>query len=128
MQAIRRVFFTEKGPQPAAAYSQAIVFDRLIFVSGQVPIDPATGRFVHGPIEEQAKQTLENLRVILEEAGSSLGNVLKVTVFLRDMHDYRPFNEVYARYFPTDPPARTAVQAGALPLGVAVEIDAIACL
>jgi len=128
MQATRRVFFTDKGPRPAAAYSQAVICDRLIFVSGQVPIDPGTGKLVQGTLEEQADRTLRNLQAILEEAGSSLSNVLKVTVFLRDIEHYRAFNEVYARYFPADPPARTAVQAGALPLGVAVEIDAIACL
>ncbi len=128
MRSSKRVFFTDKGPRPAASYSQAVIFDRSVFVSGQVALDPSTGQLVKGTIEEEAERALENLRIILEEAGSSLARALKVTVFLADIADYRAFNEVYTRYFPSEPLARTAVQAGALPMGVRVEIDAIAAL
>lgn len=124
----KRTFFSERAPKPVSAYSQAVIFDRLIFVSGQVPLDPATGRPVEGTLEQQVQRTLENLRLILEDAGSSLAHVLKVTVFLADINDYAAFNQVYARYFPSDPPARTALQAGALPLGLRLEIDAIAAM
>ncbi len=124
----KRTFLSERAPKPVAAYSQAVIFDRLIFVSGQVPVDPATGRPVEGSLEQQAEQVLENLRLILEDAGSSLAQVLKVTVFLADINDYAAFNQVYSRYFASDPPARTALQAGALPLGLRLEIDAIAAM
>ena len=95
-------------------------------MSGQGPINPQTNQIVLGTIEEEAEMTLENIRTVLEEAGSSLDKVLQVTAYLLNMKEYNRFNEVYKRYFKIDPPARTCVQAGKLPFGIRVEIDAIA--
>jgi 2-iminobutanoate/2-iminopropanoate deaminase len=110
-----------KGP-----YSLAIVANGLVFVSGQGPIDPATGDVVRGDIQTQTRRVLENVRTILEAAGSSLGKALKTTVYLADIDDFAAMNEVYAGFFTSVPPARTTIQAAALPLGIDVEIDVIA--
>jgi 2-iminobutanoate/2-iminopropanoate deaminase len=106
-------------------YSQAIICDGLLYVSGQGPVDPATGQVRRASIEEEARAALDNLRAIIEDAGYSLAGVLKTTCFLADMEDFARFNRVYAEYFPDDPPARTTVQAGRLPNDIKVEIDAI---
>ena len=116
---------TEKAPAAIGPYSQAIAHGGFIFVSGQLPIDPATGEFPQGGIEAQTRQSLTNLKAILEQAGSGLGNVVKTTVFLADMGDFAAFNAVYAEYF-TSKPARSCVAAKALPKGVLCEIEAIA--
>lgn len=115
-------------PAPRGPYSPVVRYGTLLFVSGQVPIDPATQQVVSGGIREQTRQVLENVRALLEANGSSLQHVLKTTCFLRTMEDFAAFNEVYAGYFPEEPPARTTVQAGRLPLDVAVEIDVIAAV
>jgi 2-iminobutanoate/2-iminopropanoate deaminase len=112
-----------KGP-----YSPAIVANGLVFVSGQGPIDPASGEVVRGDIQTQTKLVLQNIEVILEEAGSSLGKALKTTVYLADIADFAAMNEVYATFFTSAPPARTTIQAAALPLGIDVEVDVIALL
>jgi 2-iminobutanoate/2-iminopropanoate deaminase len=98
----------------------------LIFVSGQIPIDPATGQVVEGDVADQTERVLENLAAILGAAGASLGQVLKTTVYLRDLNDFGEMNEVYARFFRQQPPARATVQVGRLPRDVAVEIEVIA--
>ncbi len=124
----RKAFQTDKAAVTGGPYSQAIIHQGLIYVSGQGPVDPETNKLKSGTIEEEAELTLENLRIILDEAGSSLDRILKVTVFLIDMEEFGRFNEVYRRYFKKDLPARTCIQAGKLPGAFRVEIDAIAAL
>ena len=123
---MKKVIFTEKAPATGAPYSQAIAYKDLLFVSGQGPIDPKTNEIVRGGIEDEARLTLENLKAILEAAGSSLDNVLKVNVFIKNINDFDIFNQVYSEYFRENRPARTAIQAGKLPMDIKVEIDAIA--
>ena len=117
---------TANASKPIGPYSQAVIAGGLLFVSGQIPLDPATGELVGGDIEAQTEQVLKNLMAILKEAKAGPEHVVKATVFLRDMQDFPRMNEVYARYFGKEPPARSTVQAAALPRGVAVEIDVIA--
>ena len=121
----RQVFHTDKAPQPKGPYSQAIIHDGLLYVSGQAPIDPVTNNIIRGTIEEEAIATLNNLKTIIEDAGYTLEGVLKVTCYLGNMDDFDRFNKVYGEYFPNMPPARTTIQAGRLPLDIKVEIDAI---
>jgi len=115
-----------KGPAAKGPYSTCVAAGDFLFVSGQVPVDPATGTMVGGRIENQARRVLENLKVVLEEAGSSLDRVVKMTVFLSDMDAFARINGVYAEYFPSAPPARSCVQAARLPFDVGIEIEAIA--
>jgi 2-iminobutanoate/2-iminopropanoate deaminase len=122
----RKGFETDKAAVLGGPYSQAIIHNGLIFVSGQGAIDPQTNQVIHGTIEDETELSMENIRIILEEAESSLDKVLQVTVYLLDMGEYNRFNEVYKRYFQGDLPARTCVQAAKLPFGIRVEIDAIA--
>jgi 2-iminobutanoate/2-iminopropanoate deaminase len=122
----KKAFQTDKAAITGGPYSQAIIHKGLIYISGQGPIDPKTNKVFLGTIEEEAEVTLENIRIILEEAGSSLDKVLQVTAYLLTMKEYNRFNEIYKRYFTADPPARTCVQAGKLPFGIRVEVDAIA--
>lgn len=117
----------EKGAPPVGPYSPAIRAQGLIFVSGQIPLNPQTGEIVRDSIQDQVRQTLENLKTILEAAGSSLDKAVKCTVFLADLQDFEAMNEVYAGYFTGKaPPARSTVQVACLPKGVDVEIDVIA--
>ncbi len=122
MQAIH----TEKAPKAIGPYSQAIKVGNLVFASGQVPIVPATGEFVEGGIQEQTRQALTNAQAILEEAGTSLKNVVKTTVFLSDMANFAAMNEVYAEFFTQPYPARSAVAVKTLPKGALVEVECIA--
>ena len=119
---------TTSGGAPAAIgpYSQAIQAGGFLFVSGQIPLDPATGALVPGGAAEQATRALESLRAILEAAGSGLGRVVKTTIYLTDLGDFAAVNAVYAGFFPAEPPARATVQVAALPRGAAVEIEAVA--
>lgn len=117
---------TDRAPAAIGPYSQAIRTEGLLFCSGQIPLDPATGEMVGTTTAEQTEQVLRNLRGLLEAGGSSLASVLKTTVFLADMADFAEFNAVYARHFPEDPPARSTVAAAGLPKGARVEIEAIA--
>lgn len=123
---MKTVISTTAAPGAIGPYSQAIEANGLIFVSGQIPLDPATGAFVPGGVEVQAEQSLKNLKAVLEAAGCSLADVVKTTVFLTNMGDFAAVNEVYARFFTAECPARSAVQVGALPKGALVEIEAIA--
>ncbi|MFQ5713084.1 MAG: RidA family protein [Candidatus Scalinduaceae bacterium] len=120
------VISTNNSPKAIGPYSQAIQFNDLVFVSGQIPIDPGSGELVKGNIKEQTKQILENLKNILEASGSSLQNVLRTTIFLSNMDDYSMINETYVQYFESSPPARSTVQVSRLPRDVHIEIDAIA--
>ena len=123
---MREIVSTDKAPGAIGPYSQAIKTGGMIYCSGQIPIDPETGEFVSNDITEQTDQVLKNLSAVLEAGGTNLGNVVKTTVFLADMADFPKMNEVYARYFGKEPPARSTVQAAGLPRGVKVEIDVIA--
>lgn len=117
---------TEKAPAAIGPYSQAIKAGNLVFVSGQLPIDPATGKFAEGGIQGLTKQSILNAKAILEAAGSSLSKVVKTTVFLADMADFAAMNEVYAQYFTEPFPARSAVAVKTLPKGALVEIECVA--
>jgi 2-iminobutanoate/2-iminopropanoate deaminase len=123
---VKTAISTENAPQAIGPYAQAIVHNGVAYLSGQIPLDPSTGKLVEGGIAEQTERVLRNLRGVLEACGSSLDRVLKTTVFLKDMNDFGPMNEVYARHFSTNPPARSTVEAARLPRDVRVEIDAIA--
>jgi len=122
----KMVISTNNAPAAIGPYSQAIKMGNLVFVSGQIPIIPKTGEILLGDIKLQTRQVLENLKNILEAAGSSLDNVVKTTVFMKDLNDYTAINDVYKEFFPQKPPARAAVQAARLPKDVGVEIEAIA--
>ena len=123
----KQVISTNRAPAPVGPYQQAIRTGNLIFTAGQIPINPATNEVMTGSVEEQTRQVLENLKAVLETAGSSLGRVVKTTVFLRDMNDFPGMNSVYASFFETaTAPARSTVQVARLPKDVAVEIEAIA--
>jgi len=124
----KKAFETDKAAVLGGPYPQAVIHNGLIYLSGQGPIDPQTNEVTLGTIEEETELALENIRIIVEEAGSSLGKVLQVTAYLINMRECARFNEVYRRYFPQDPPARTCMQAGRLPFGIRVEIDAIAAV
>jgi 2-iminobutanoate/2-iminopropanoate deaminase len=117
---------TENAPGAIGPYSQAVKTGNMVFCSGQIPIDPLTGNFVSNDIAEQTEQVLKNLSAVLEAAGSDLGKVVKTTVFLADMNDFAAMNDVYARYFDANKPARATVQAARLPRDARVEIECIA--
>ncbi len=117
---------TDAAPAAVGPYSQAIRTGHLVFTAGQIPLDPVTGTLAEGQIEEHTRQVLENLKAVLEAAGSGLDRVVKMTVFMTDLSDFKRMNAVYAEYFPTDPPARSAFGVPALPLGAAIEMEAVA--
>jgi len=121
----RQKITTKAGPAAIGPYSQAIVCGEMVFVSGQIPLDPATGAFVQGGIEAQTRQVMRNIGAILEAAGSSLDQVVKTTVYLADLNDFDEMNRTYGTFFTGDPPARATVQVAKLPKGASVEIDAI---
>ncbi len=123
---MKEIVSTENAPGAIGPYSQAVKTENMIFVSGQIPIDPQTGEFVSADVNEQTEQVLKNLSAVLEAAGSSLNNVVKTTVFLADMNDFAAVNEIYGRYFSDNKPARATVQAARLPRDARVEIDCIA--
>ena len=119
---------TDAAPKPVSAYSQAIKNGSLLFLAGQIPLDPSTGQLVSGSIAEETDRVIDNLRAVLAAAGATLLNVVKTTVYLTNSADIAAFNAAYARHFTSEPPARTTVVVLALPLGVRVEIEAIAAL
>ena len=123
---MRDIISTKEAPQAIGPYSQAIRANGLVFVSGQIAIDPATQQVISGDVAAQTDRVLKNLSAILKAAGSGLEKVVRSTVFLKDMTDFAAMNEVYRRYFTTAPPARSTVQAARLPKDVLVEIDVIA--
>ncbi len=122
----RRTILTEAAPKPVGPYSQAVVANGFVFVAGQVPIDPSTGKVVEGGIREQTRRVLENVKAILEASGSSLEKVVKVNVYLKRAEDFAAMNEVYSQYFPTEPPARTTVVTNMVREEFLIEIDVIA--
>ncbi len=123
---MRKTVRTDKAPAAIGPYSQAVRSGGFLFCSGQIPLDPATGKLVEGGIEEQTERVLMNLEAVLAAGGATLAAVVKTTVFLADLADFPAMNAVYGRYFPEDPPARATVQAARLPAGARVEIEAIA--
>ncbi len=123
---MKEVIATERGPKAIGPYSQAIKANGFVFVSGQVPLDPRTQQLVEGDVARQTERVLENLKGIVEAAGSTLDRAVKTTVFLKDMADFAAMNEVYGRYFLSQPPARATVEVARLPRDVRVEIDLIA--
>ena len=125
---MRKPITTDKAPQAIGPYSQAIAAGQLLFLSGQTPLDPATGKLVDGGIAEQTHRVMSNLRAVLTAAGASFDNVVRTTIFLADMNDFAAVNEVYGSYFESPAPARACVQAAALPMQARVEIDAVALL
>ena len=123
---MKKVIATTAAPGAIGPYSQAIEANGFVFASGQIPIDPATGAFVPGGVEEQAEQVLKNMKAVLAAADCTLSDVVKTTVFLTDMGDFAKVNAVYGKYFADLCPARSAVQVGALPKGALIEMEAIA--
>ncbi|MBI4928542.1 MAG: RidA family protein [Anaerolineae bacterium] len=122
----KRIYISEKAPKAIGPYSPAVKGNGLVFISGQLGFDPATGLIVEGGVEAETRQALTNLKNLLEAAGTNLDNVMKTTVFLRDINDFAKMNAVYAEFFVVNPPARSAVQVAALPRAAAVEIEAVA--
>lgn len=123
---MKNIIATDKAPQAIGPYSQAIEVNGIIYTSGVIPIDPATNTLVTGPIEEQANQAIGNLKALLEAAGSDTDSVIKTTVFIKNMDDFGKVNEIYAKYFTKDCPARSCVEVARLPKDVLIEIEAIA--
>ena len=125
----RHALSTDRAPAAIGPYSQATRAGQHVFLSGQIPLDPATGALMQGSVPEQTERVLRNVAGILEAAGSSMAKVVKTTVFLANLDDFEEMNRVYARHFPADePPARATVQVGRLPKGASIEIDAIALI
>ena len=124
----KQVISTNNAPAAVGAYSQGIIAAGFVFTAGQVPLVPGTSDLREGGIEAQTRQVLDNISGVLEAAGSSMAQVVKTTVFLADINDFAAFNAMYGGYFPDDPPARTTVQVGALPIGALIEIEAVALL
>ncbi len=122
----KKVIKTNKAPIAIGPYSQGTIAGDLIFVSGQIPYDPIVGKMVEGPIKDQTEQCLKNVKGVLEAAGATLEDVVKCTVFLKDMDNFKEMNEKYSEFFKEDPPARAAVEVARLPKDVGVEIEAIA--
>jgi 2-iminobutanoate/2-iminopropanoate deaminase len=125
---MRDVVLTDRGPKPIGPYSQAIRTNGFLFVSGQVALDPKTGEMTGAEIRQQTERVLENVKSIVEAAGSKMSHVVKTTVFLKDMNDFATMNEVYACYFTAAPPARSTVQVSRLPKDALLEIEVIAGL
>lgn len=122
----KKIVNTADAPAAVGPYSQAVRVGRLVYTAGQIPLDPATGKVVEGDVSAQTERVLQNLKAVVEAAGSSLSQVIKTTVFLQDMNDFAAMNKVYSQFFTENPPARSAVEVAALPLGVQVEIEAVA--
>jgi 2-iminobutanoate/2-iminopropanoate deaminase len=123
---MKEIIATEAAPKAIGPYSQAVKRNGFVFLSGQIPLNPQTGELVAGSIQSQTERVLENLKAVLEAAGLKLDNVVKTTVFLKDLTDFAQMNEVYGKYFGSKPPARSTVEVARLPREVGVEIDAIA--
>jgi len=124
----KKVIQTEKAPKAIGPYSQAIRTDTMVYTAGQIGLDPATGELVTGAVEEQTRQALTNVRNVLEAAGSSMEQVVKTTVFLKDMNDFSKMNSIYAEFFAENPPSRSTIAVAGLPKGGLVEIETVALL
>jgi 2-iminobutanoate/2-iminopropanoate deaminase len=124
----RRIILTDRAPKPIGPYSQAVLADGWLYCSGQIALDPATGKMVAGDVRAQADRVRRNLQAVVEAAGGTLRDVVKTTIFLKSVGDFPAVNEVYAAFFPADPPARSTVEAARLPKDALVEIEAVARL
>ena len=124
----KTIIHTEHAPAAVGPYSQAVRIGQFVYTAGQIPLDPATGKMIAGTISAQTERALNNLEAVLTAAGGSLKDVVKTTVFLQDMGEFGAMNAVYAQFFSDDPPARSAVEVAALPLGARIEIEAVAFL
>jgi len=124
----KRVIQTEKAPKAIGPYSQAIQAGNLLFLSGQIPIDPTTGELVKGDIQKQTRQILENIKGVLESQKLKMEDVVKVTIFLKDIGNFDQVNEIYSAYFPSSPPARSTLEVAKLPRDAGIEIEAIALI
>jgi len=122
---VKEIIATERGPKAIGPYSQAIRANGFVFLSGQIPFDPATGQLIEGDVAAQTTRVLENVKAIAEAAGSSLDKAVKATVFLKDMNDFAAMNEVYGKYFAHNPPARSTVEVARLPRDARVEIELV---
>lgn len=125
---MRRAVTTGEAPQAIGPYSQAVIWNDLVFCSGQIPLDPASGQLVGESVQDEVRQVMRNLDAVLRASGSSLSRIVRTTIFLTDLNDFAAVNEVYAGFFGEAPPARSTVQVAALPRGARVEIDAIAAI
>jgi len=125
---MKTIVATDAAPKAIGPYSQAVTYNGVAYLSGQIPLDPATGQVVEGDIAVQTEQVLENLKAVLEASGSSLAQVLKTSVFLKDMADFPRMNEVYGRYFSSNPPARATVEVARLPRDVRIEVECVAAV
>ncbi|MEL7568540.1 MAG: RidA family protein [Dehalobacterium sp.] len=123
---MKRTINSKKAPQAIGPYSQAVQTGQLLYVSGQLPVDAATGQLVQSNIEAETKQVLENIKAIIEEAGAKMADIVKTTIFIKDMNDFQRVNEAYQDYFQTEPPARVCIEVSKLPKDANIEIDAIA--
>ena len=123
---VKKVIYTEEAPKPIGPYSQAIKVGSWLFISGQIPIDPRTGEIVKGSFEDKVKKVLKNIEAIVRAAGGSLRDIVKVTVYLRDIKLFSRFNEVYKEFFKEEPPARVVIEVSALPKDADLEVEAIA--
>ena len=123
---MKECFLTQKGPRATGPYSTATISDGTAYLSGVLGIVPETGKLADGGVEAQARQVMENLRAILSELGCSMENVLKTTVFMKDLNAFAAFNQIYAEYFPANCPARSCVEVAALPMGGLVEVECVA--
>jgi 2-iminobutanoate/2-iminopropanoate deaminase len=123
---MKTIISSDAAPKAIGPYSQAVRMENLVFLSGQIPIDPATGQLVEGNVQQQTEQVFKNIAAVLAEAGLTFEHVVKTTVFMKNLADFAPMNEVYAKYFSANPPARSTVEVSRLPRNVQVEIDAIA--
>lgn len=124
---MKKIISTENAPGAIGPYSQAVEANGMLFISGQIPVDPKIGKIVEGGIKQQTEQVMKNIEAILEEAGYTFEHVIKSTCLLSDMENFVAMNEIYGQYYPVDPPARAAYGVVKLPLGVLVEIETIAC-
>jgi 2-iminobutanoate/2-iminopropanoate deaminase len=123
---MKKIISTDRAPKAIGPYSQAVVVNGFAFLSGQIPLDPATNQLIDGDITAQTERVFENMKALLEACGSSLGQVVKTTVFIKDMGEFAKMNEIYARYFPENPPSRSTIEAARLPRDVRIEIECIA--
>jgi 2-iminobutanoate/2-iminopropanoate deaminase len=123
---MRKIISTDRAPKAIGPYSQAVVANGFAFLSGQIPLDPATNQLIEGDISAQTERVFENMKSLLEACGSSLGQVVKTTVFIKDMGEFAKMNEIYSRYFPENSPARSTIEAARLPRDVRIEIECVA--
>ena len=123
---MKSIINSENAPAPIGPYSQAVLADNTLFVSGQIALDQTTGELVMGSIEEETEQVMKNLKFVIEEAGMDMSNIVKCSIFILDMNNFAAINEIYGKYFTQDPPARETVEVSGLPKGVNVEVSAIA--